>query len=234
MKAIVVEFHDIAPEVRHFLFEVPEVAQLHFKPGQFVSFNETLNGKKITRPYSIVSLPQGNRFELCLNLVQGGVFTPHLFELQPGDSIETSAPLGFFVIRDPAKEAVFIATGTGIAPFRAMAPDYLSHPHANQLTLLFGVRLEHTIYYRGDFEALARKHPNFRFWPTLSRPVPSQGSSAWTGRTGHVQAHLLEAIGERRDVDIYICGLKAMVDDVRAILKGLGFDRKQIIFEKYD
>jgi ferredoxin-NADP reductase len=229
MKATVLKFHDIAPEVRHFVFEVPEVQQIHFKPGQFVSFSETINGKKITRPYSIVSPPDGNRFELCLNLVHEGVFTPHLFEMKPGDTIETSAPLGFFVIRDPAKEAVFIATGTGIAPFRAMAPDYLSHPHAKQLTLIFGVRHEHTIYYRDDFEALAREHSNFHFWPTLSRPEPS-----WNGRTGHVQTHLLEAIPGRRDLDIYICGLKAMVDDVRAILKGLGFDRKQIIFEKYD
>ncbi|MGA2878704.1 MAG: FAD-binding oxidoreductase [Bryobacteraceae bacterium] len=229
MKATVLEFRDIAPEVRHFVFEVPEIQQLHFKAGQFVSFNEMVNGKKITRPYSIVSLPDGNRFELCLNLVHDGVFTPHLFSMKPGDSIEMSAPLGFFVIRNPDKEAVFIATGTGIAPFRAMTPDYLSHPHAQQLTLLFGVRHEQTIYYRDDFEAQARRHPNFRFWPTLSR-----AESSWTGRTGHVQAHLLEAIGERRDLDVYICGLKAMVDDVRAILKGLGFDRKQIIFEKYD
>jgi ferredoxin-NADP reductase len=229
MKAVVAEFRDIAPEVRHFLFEVPEVKQLHFKPGQFVSFSETLNGKKITRPYSIVSLPAGNRFELCLNLVRGGVFTPHLFEMKPGDSIEMSAPLGFFVVRDPARDAVFVATGTGIAPFRAMAPDYLSHPHAQQLTLVFGVRHENTVYYREDFEALAVKYPNFRFWPALSR-----AGSSWTGRTGHVQAHLLQAIGDRRDLDVYICGLKAMVDDVRAILKGLGFERKQIIFEKYD
>jgi CDP-4-dehydro-6-deoxyglucose reductase len=229
MKAKVLEFHDIAPEVRHFLFEVPEVQQIHFKPGQFVSFSETVNGKKITRPYSIVSLPDGNRFELCLNLVHGGVFTPYLFGMEPGDSIEMSAPLGFFVVRDPAKEAVFFATGTGIAPFRAMAPDYLSHPHAKQLTLIFGVRHEHTIYYRGDFDALALKYPNFHFWPTLSRP-----ESSWTGRTGHVQAHLPEAVAGRRDLDVYICGLKAMVDDVRGILKGLGFDRRQIIFEKYD
>jgi ferredoxin-NADP reductase len=229
MRATVLGFHDIAPEVRHFVFEVPEVRQLHFKPGQFVSFNETVKGKKITRPYSIVSLPDGNRFELCLNLVHEGVFTPHLFAMQPGDSIEMSAPLGFFVIRDPAKEAVFIATGTGVAPFRAMVPDYLSHPNAKQITLLFGVRHEQTIYYRDDFDALAGQYSNFHFWPTLSR-----AESSWPGRTGHVQTHLLEAVGDRRDLDVYICGLKAMVDDVRGILKGLGFDRKQIIFEKYD
>jgi NAD(P)H-flavin reductase len=229
MRATVLEFHDIAPEVRHFVFEVPEVEQLHFKPGQFVSLKETLAGKKITRPYSIASQPDGNRFELCLNLVHEGVFTPHLFAMKPGDSVEMSAPLGFFVVRDPAKDALFIATGTGIAPFRSMAPGYLSHPHAKQLTLLLGVRHERTIYYRDDFEALVRAHTNFRFWPTLSR-----ADSSWTGRSGHVQSHLADALGGRTDFDVYICGLKAMVDDVRAILKESGFDRKQIIFEKYD
>jgi NAD(P)H-flavin reductase len=229
MRATIVEFYDIAPEVRHFVFQVPDVETLHFKPGQFVSFKETIGDKKITRPYSIASLPEGNRFELCLNLVHGGLFSPRLFEMKPGDSIEMSAPLGFFTVRDPAKEALFVATGTGIAPFRAMTPDYLAHPHAKQLTLLFGVRHENTIYYRAHFDALARQHSNFRFWPTLSR-----ADSSWTGRTGHVQTHLMEAIGERRDLDVYICGLKAMVDDVRAILKALGFDRKQVIFEKYD
>ena len=71
--------------------------------------------------------------------------------------------------------------------------------------------------------------PTFRFWPTLSR-----ADSSWTGRSGHVQSHLLRSSRRTPDLDIYICGLKAMVDDVRAILKGLGFDRKQIIFEKYD
>ena len=229
MKATLVESRDIAPEVRHFVFEASGVKQLNFKPGQFVSFEATVAGKKITRAYSIASLPSGNQFELCLNLVHEGHFSPHLFSMQPGDSVEMSDPLGFFVIRNPAKDAVFVATGTGVAPFRSMAPAYLNHPDSKQLTLIFGVRREPNIYYRDEFEALAKKHPNFRFWTTLSRPEAS-----WSGRTGHVQTHLLEAIADRRDLDVYVCGLKAMVDDVRAILKEMGFDRKQIIFEKYD
>ena len=229
MKAKLIESHEIAPLVRHFVFEVPEVDRLEFKPGQFVSFSEVLTGKKMIRPYSIASLPDGNRFELCLNLVEEGIFSPFLFSLKPGDAVEMGAPLGFFVIRNPGKEALFVATGTGIAPFRSMAPGYLQHPQAKQLTLLFGVRHENSIYYRNDFEQLVDKYSNFRFWPTLSRAEPS-----WTGRAGHVQTHLFEALGDRRDLDVYICGLKAMVDDVRGILKTMGFDRKQIIFEKYD
>src|ERR1041385_3066234 len=180
MKAVLLEYHDIAPEVRHFLFEVPEVEQLHFKAGQFVSFQAPIGEKKIIRPYSIASLPKGNRFELCANLVKDGVFTPHLFSMKAGDSVETGAPLGFFTIRNPAREAIFIATGTGIAPFRAMVPEYLTHPEATTLTLIFGVRHESTIYYRPEFEELASRYSNFRFWPTLSR-----ADTPWQGRSGH-------------------------------------------------
>ena len=49
-----------------------------------------------------------------------------------------------------------------------------------------------------------------------------------------MQAHLEEAIGGARDIDVYICGLKLMVDDVRGRLKEMGFLRDQIRYEKYD
>jgi CDP-4-dehydro-6-deoxyglucose reductase len=229
MIARLVEFREIAPNTRHFVFETPELEELYFVPGQFVSFTETLRGKKITRPYSIASPPDGNRFEICLNLVDDGFFSPYLFAMQPGDTVEMSAPLGYFVLRNPGKDAIFVATGTGIAPFRSMLHAYLGQGDQKEMTLIFGVRYEQGLMYRSEFEQLEKDHPNFHFRPTLSRP-----GAAWKGRTGHVQQHLLEAIGDRRDLDVYICGLKLMVDDVRAILKGLGFDRKQIIFEKYD
>lgn len=229
MKAVLRELREIAPNVRHFVFEAPEVRELYFVPGQFVSLTHTIGGKEITRPYSIASAPNGNRFALCLNLVEDGLFTPWLFALQPGDEIETSAPLGYFVLRNPQRDAIFVATGTGIAPVRSMLEAWLGQDDPRKLTLIFGVRHEHGLLYREEFEELAAKHPNFRFWPTLSRPTES-----WTGRTGHVQKHLDDAIGEMLDVDVYICGLAAMVDDVRARLKAMGFDRKQIIYEKYD
>jgi len=229
VKAILVNVREIAPDVRHFVFETPEVSDLSFTPGQFVSLSRDIGGKEITRPYSIASKPHGNHFDLCLNLVKEGLLSPWLFTLEPGAEIETTAPLGYFVVRNPQRDAVFVATGTGIAPIRSMLEDWIERGDPRQLTLIFGVRYEHSLLYRDEFEKLAAEHPNFRFWPTLSRPELS-----WTGRTGHVQQHLPEAVGERRDVDVYICGLKAMVDDVRVMLKGMGFDRKQIIYEKYD
>jgi CDP-4-dehydro-6-deoxyglucose reductase len=219
----------LAEGVRHFVFEVPELEHLDFLPGQFVSFTQDVGGNLITRAYSLASAPSlSNRFELCLNRVDDGNLSPHLFSMQPGDTLEMSAPLGTFLLRQPPRDSILIATGTGITPFRSYLQAYLPQgsPH---FRLLFGVRYESHLLYREEFEAMTKQYPQFDFWPTLSRP-----GDGWTGRRGHVQRHLEEAIAGRREIDFYICGLKPMVDDVRSILKGMSFDRKQIRYEKYD
>lgn len=229
MKARLLESKEIAPAVRHFVFDVPELETVAFTPGQFVSMHAAVHGQDITRAYSIASPPDGNRFELCLNLVHNGHLSPYLFQMRAGETIEIQGPLGSFGFREPTRDSILVATGTGIAPFRAMLRSKLLADITHRFTLLFGVRHKYGILYRGEFEELARNHQNFRFWPTLTRPEPS-----WMGRTGRVQPHLLEAIMDQRDLDVYLCGLKAMVDDVRNALKTMGFDRKRIIYEKYD
>jgi ferredoxin-NADP reductase len=229
MQVKLIEWTELAPGVRNFVFEAVGMEKLEFTPGQFVSFSDTVNGKVITRAYSIASAPsQGNRFELCLNLVEDGAFTPHLFSLTPGAVMQMPPPLGTFTLPMPHRDALFVATGTGIAPFRSMLKTYLV-ADSPAFTLLFGVRYESHLLYRAEFEEMARRHAHFRFWPTVTQPGPE-----WTGRRGRVQPHLEEALGGRRDIDVLLCGLRPMVDDVRRILKESGFDRKQIRYEKYD
>lgn len=229
MKATLVESREIAPEVRHFLFEVPELPALEFTPGQWVSISEIVREKKTTRAYSLASAPHGNRFELCLNRVKEGLFSPWLFKLEPGESVSIKGPLGSFVPRTPFAESVLIATGTGIAPFRSFlqAPAVLDSHHP--VTLLLGARYEESLLYREEFEDLERTRPGFRFLPTITRP-----SGDWSGLTGRVQAHLDDVLASRTDVDVYVCGLRAMVDEVRSLLAARGFEKSRIIFEKYD
>ena len=229
MTAKLLESRELAPEVRHFVFQVEDAESFPYVPGQFVSFTAEINGSPITRAYSMASPARGRRFDLCLNRVVEGHLSPYLFELKPGDEIQMSGPYGGFIFRQPVGDSVLVATGTGIVPFRAMLHDQLARDSSHQFTLIFGVRYERGLLYREEFEELARKHPNFRFWPTLSRP-----DAGWTGRTGHVQKHLYDAVGERRDINVFICGLAVMVDDVRSALKASGFDRRRIICEKYD
>lgn len=229
MKARLVEWREIAPLTRNFVFDVPELEKVAFVPGQFLSFTAEINEQPITRAYSVASPPKGNRFELCLNRVEDGLFSPHLFDLKPGDTVDTKGPYGAFHFRNPISDSILVATGTGVAPFRSMLQAKLPEDAIHQFTLIFGVRHEYALLYRDDFEELARNHSNFRFLPTLTRPDPP-----WTGLTGRVKTHLVEAVGGRCDLDIYICGAKAMVDETRALLKGLNFERRRVIFEKYD
>ncbi|HEX9764984.1 MAG TPA: FAD-dependent oxidoreductase [Candidatus Acidoferrales bacterium] len=215
---------------KHFEFEVLGPGTLSFTAGQFISLYLQRKGAEDNRAYSIASAPRdANRFDLCLNRVPGGYFSNYLCDLAPGAAVDFEGPFGFFVLRRPARDSLFIATGTGIAPIRGLLHELFRQGTDRQIWLLFGVRYPNTILYRDEFEALAARHPNFHFLPTLSR-APAD----WTGLRGHVQEHLDSLLAQHPGVDVYLCGLKAMVDDVRQRLKARGFDRKQIRYEKYD
>ncbi len=233
LRARLIGWQELAPQVHQLDFEVPGVAEFKFTPGQFISVVEDVNGKEKTRAYSIASPRGGNRFALCLNRVPNGSVSNFLFSLKSGDEVWIHEPLGYFTLRHPGRHVVFVATGTGIAPFRSMLHDHLPriHPHIN---LLFGTRYESGLLYRDEMEQFARDYSSFRYLPTVTRP-----HEGWQGRSGRVQAHLDEALTLRTpedivNTDVYICGLKEMVDEVRAELKKRGFDRKQLVYEKYD
>lgn len=228
--ATLLESWEIAPDIRHFIFAVEEEPELSFLPGQFVSFTDQFDGKPITRAYSIASIPHGNRFELCLNLVKDGRFSPKLFAMRPGDKVEMKGPIGTFTLKDLSRPSLHIAVGTGIAPIRGLLQEAARVGGAPS-TLVYGARYEHGLLYRDEFEAMEREQgrDRFRFHPTLTRPTES-----WNGATGRVQEHLETFLDGSADVNIYICGMKEMVNSVRAWLKDHGVDRKSIHYEKYD
>lgn len=227
--ARLLEARSLSPEIKHFFFDVPEVDRLDFTAGQFVSFTAQIRGKAVTRAYSIASAPAGNRFELCLNVVPDGYFSPYLFSLEPGALVPMQGPLGTFVLRPPVRDTIMVATGTGISPFRGMLAEALPLHPEQRFTLIFGARHPHGLVFAEEFRAWGKQFANFRFVPTLTQP-----GAGWTGHASRVQPLVLAAVGDRLDLDVYVCGLKAMVDDIRAILKARGFHRKQIISEKYD
>ncbi len=229
MLARLLEFEEIAPETRHFRFEAVGLPRFDFEPGQFVTLRAALGGRPVVRAYSLASPPAGNRFDLCLNRVCEGVFSPYLFERRPGDEIEMRGPYGRFLLREPPGDTVLVATGTGVAPFRSMLLARVPQDPAHRYILILGTRYEAGLLYRLEWEALARDFPNFDFRPALTRPAPG-----WPHRAGRVQGHLLEALGGRRDADVYICGIKDMVEETRALLEAEGHPKHHIHYEKYD
>jgi len=234
----------------HLEFCVPELDSFDFVPGQFVSMVAVdANGKEQTRAYSIASAPSGNRFDLCLNRVEGGFFSNKLCDMEPGQSIQFYGPNGFFTLRQPLTDSIFIATGTGIAPMRGFIQHFFpasgeDRSEGSRIWLVYGTRYETGLYYHEYFEKLAAEHRNFHYLPTLSRP-----HDGWQGLRGYVQDHVAELLKSRSngnhpapatagptgfDIHAYICGLNKMVSGNRQHLLALGWQRKQIVYERYD
>lgn len=219
---------------KHLEFEMVGEQRFGFVAGQWLSFRQSKpDGEEITRAYSICSSPaDDNRFALCLNRVEDGFMSNFLCDMNEGDELSCQGPFGDFILHPPMRDTIFIATGTGIAPFRSMLhwllADEARHQQ-KQLWLLFGNRREEDIYYHDEFLRLADLHSTFHYLPTLSR-----ANEKWQGRRGYVQQHVAEIVQGRSDMHAYICGLEKMVKANRELLKSLGWDRKSIRYEKYD
>ena len=224
----------LSEQTKHLEFEMLRTPRFGFVAGQWLSLKANKpDGEEITRAYSLASPPaDDSRFALCLNRVQDGFMSNFLCDLKEGAEIGCQGPFGDFILRPPLRDTLFIATGTGIAPFRSMLHWLLAAPsrHENrQLWLLFGSRYEKDIYYHDEFRRLAQTHANFHYLPTLSR-----GGPEWTGLRGYVQEHVLDIVKGHTDLHAYICGLDKMIKANRDLLKSLGCDRKAIRYEKYD
>lgn len=221
----------VSPRVKAFRLRVLDEAPFAFVPGQWVNFHLPIEAKNPQRAYSIASPPDGGRsFDLAITHVPNGPGSSYFHSLKGGERLRFEGPAGRFVAREPDKTgAAFIATGTGVTPFRSIIPHVLRRGCAAEILCLLGVRTEEEILFRDEWEALAGGHPNFRFVPTLSRPAVE-----WGGERGYVQTHLDRLLAGKAGLEVYVCGLKMMVDEVRARLVAMGFERRRIYFEKYD
>jgi ferredoxin-NADP reductase len=227
-------------QCKHLRFAVEELPRFDFTAGQFVSLLAPKEGKTITRAYSIASAPNGgNRFDLCLNRVENGFFSNHLCDMKEGETVQFHGPHGHFVLREPLRDSLLIATGTGVAPMRGFV-EWLfdaQHPRheGREIHLIYGTRTESELYYAALFTEVAAKHANFHYVPTLSRP-----QEGWRGHKGYVQDRVQEILQARAghgkdEMNAYICGLNLMVSANRKLLgETMGWDKKQIVFERYD
>ena len=206
---------------RTLILELELESEQTFIPGQFFTFFFQREGKKIPRSYSILGM-EGKKLTLCIKLVEQGVASEVFEAAKLGDEFSLRGPFGRFVYQEDENPNVFlIATDTGIVPFHAMLEQ--GEILKKNVTLLFGSRNQEEIYFREQYEELAKKD-NFTFLPTLTR-------EEWDGLQGRVQKHLPEwAIF----TTFYICGRKEMVLEVVDLLKKKGVADKHIHIERYD
>lgn len=192
-----------------------ERKELKFIPGQHLVLGK--KGDKEFRQYSIYSGVNDEFIEILVKEVDGGVVTPKLKLLKVGDEVEINGPMGYFTLSELIRKnfhVVFIATGTGIAPFKSFISSY---PELNY-TLIHGVRTSEDAYEREIYNAS-------RYILCTSRE--NQGDF-----NGRVTDYLAKK-SFNKDTQFYLCGNSEMIFDAMEILKGKEFSANQLFAEVY-
>jgi ferredoxin-NADP reductase len=212
-----------------------------FVPGQYMTIGVMADGKILQRPYSVASPPAvaaTEGYEFYVRRVQGGAFTPVLFDLPVGHRMRMIGPKGkFTLLPDDDRTHIFISSGTGNAPFIAMMKQLLHDGVPRRAVMLNGVSYQHELGYREILEGWERsgEYP-VRFIPTVSRPNDPLNES-WMGRTGRVETILAPVLDE---LDLspansiaYICGNPDMILSAEETLLGRGYPPEQVHKELY-
>jgi ferredoxin-NADP reductase len=239
---IITKIEDETANTKRFYFQVPELDEFDFAPGQFVTLDLPIHEKpnKRWRSYSIASWPDGsNCFELVIVLLEGGAGTTYLFnEIKVGSPIVLRGPQGHFTLPETIDADLFlVCTGTGIAPFRSMAHYIRLHQLAyKNIYLIFGCRKLPDALYHNEMKQLEKDLPNFFYIPTYSREDASAGA-----QTGYVHGVYEKLVNEKKPsaengiypAHFFLCGWKQMIDEARERIVALGYDRKAIHLELY-
>jgi ferredoxin-NADP reductase len=155
----------------------------------------------LERYYSLVTAVDDQTLAICVRHIPTGRFTPVLAEAGSGTRFQFTGPHGYFIFRSSQRPAVFVATGTGIAPFVAMARSGVCG-----FTLLHGVRTAEELYYQQVFSGIPAT-----YLPCLSEEsaVGESAPGAYAGKvTRYIRNHLV-----RRPHDFYLCGRQEMTRD---------------------
>lgn len=191
-----------------------ERGPMDFEPGQYVTVG--VKGDIDVREYSVFSAPSEDYLEILVKRVEGGYVSPRLHALGPGDELEVEGPFGFFTIPEDARASrnlLFVATGTGISPFRSFVRAY----PGLRYRLLHGVRRFGDLYVREEFDTE-------RFVPCLSRE-----DGAYRGRvTDYLRDRPLEG-----NPACYLCGSCDMIYEAFDILQTRGVSPADLYAEVY-
>jgi CDP-4-dehydro-6-deoxyglucose reductase len=195
---------------------LPMNENMMFLAGQYVDLL-LKDGKR--RSYSIACPPQPDgvsHVELHIRHTPGGHFTEKLFggEVKERDVMRFEGPLGTFYLReDSDKPIIFVASGTGFAPIKAMIEFAIRRGIKRTMRLYWGCRAKRDLYMLDLPQQWAAAQSGFEFVPVLSEPDAADG---WTGRTGFVHQAVMQDFPDLSGHQVYACGAPVMVDSARA------------------
>jgi CDP-4-dehydro-6-deoxyglucose reductase len=192
--------------------KLPANERLQFLAGQYLEF---LLKDGSRRSFSMGNPPHADEFlELHVRHVPGGQFTDHVFgKMKERDILRFEGPHGTFFLReDSDKPVVFVASGTGFAPIKAILEHAFAKGLDRPMTLYWGGRRPKDLYMHELAVQWAAKYAFLKYVPVISEALPDD---AWTGRTGFVHRAVMEDFPDLSGCQVYACGVPVMVDSAK-------------------
>lgn len=199
----------VAPDIMKIELRLPPNCQPIFLSGQYID----VLARGVRRSYSIANAPRPDgSIELHVRRFEDGLMSRYWFEeAKVGDLLRFEAPLGTFFLRESAStHIIFLATGTGIAPVKAMIEELVASPSSwtgKRVSIYWGNRNTTDFYWESPSSL------SIDFHKVLSGP-----EAGWTGRRGYVQHALREDVPDLSDAEVYACGSPRMIADARNLL----------------
>lgn len=236
---------DFAPDL--WMIRIDAGAPFPFLPGQYATLGVDgldAEGRRLERPYSIVSSPHENEIEFFFELVPHGATTPPLYKLQVGDEVlMRKVPKGRFMMDTSNPERnhhLLICTVTGIAPFVSYARFLYKEwkegkfKGDHKLFVLNGASRSWEFGYEQELAKFAQEVPWLEYVPTVSRPWEDEN---WKGETGRAD-ELIRKYSDRwgctgQNSTAYLCGHPDMIENGKGILKRAGFQKEHLKEEVY-
>lgn len=221
----------VGEKFQFFKFELTEPNKITFDAGQYLLVNCPLTPQK--RQYSIASAPRlDHAIELLVEIIPNGVVSGYFNSLHEGDELSFYAPAGEFTIKEDVLATqdplVMVATGSGLAPLRAMILDQLRTKETKRpIALYLGMRHATELFWLDQFEELHDNFPNFTYHVTLS-----QAPDEWTLCRGRV-TDCLSIHDLLPNAQYYLCGNPHMIEDVMKVLKERGVEESKVHHEKF-
>ena len=229
------EIEDLTHDMKRFRLELKEPAGMNYVPGQYVQLRcPAYDGnEEVYRAYSIASDPADrNVVELIIRLVPGGICTTWCFErLREGDEVVINGPYGEFRLSDTDAPMIFIAGGSGIAPFRCMLHHMRNTKCGRQATFYFGANRVRELCLIDTMEAFEEQLENVSFVPVVAKPAEDE---KWDGETGLVTEAVARAFDDLAGHEGYLCGSPGMIDASVEVLKELGMREESIFYDKFE
>ncbi|MBU2710368.1 FAD-binding oxidoreductase [Zooshikella harenae] len=221
------QIQHLAPNVIKVNLRLPPAADFYFIPGQYI---DVVGPTGVCRSYSLANADfKGKVLELHIRAFEGGAMSQYWFnQAKVNDLLRINGPLGTFFLRNTAGiDLIFLATGTGIAPIKAMLESITALPsklQPNSVTILWGGRTLQDLY----LDIICITSNKFTYVPVLSRPT-----NCWSGSQGYIQDVLLSIKPNLSKANVYACGSVQMIHDAKECLTQAGLSPKHFYSDAF-